>query len=251
MDGDGDFLVAWHVRAAAGVEGGVYVRLFSNQGVAQGPEVRASTGTVTAFSAAAMGDNGNSVVTWASDGQDGGGWGVYARRFIAEVPPTVTDATFWHLSAPHRLTYRFSHDVSARLSSDDLVVRDLATGAVVPHSLISNAGNTATFAFPKFPNGVLPNGSYRATLQAAGTGLASDFTFDFFVLAGDVNRDRSVNGSDFAILAGNFGKTGMTYAQGDLNGDGAVNGTDFAILAGNFGRTVPPPTPPPPHLWRR
>ena len=50
-----------------------------------------------------------------------------------------------------------------------------------------------------------------------------------------------MDGTDFAILAGNFGKTGMTYAQGDLNGDGKVNGTDFAMLAGNFGKTVPAP----------
>ena len=49
-----------------------------------------------------------------------------------------------------------------------------------------------------------------------------------------------MDGSDFAILAGNFGKTGMTYAQGDLNGDGRVDGSDFAILAGNFGRSVGP-----------
>jgi hypothetical protein len=67
---------------------------------------------------------------------------------------------------------------------------------------------------------------------------------DFFVLTGDLNRDRAVNGSDFAILAGNFGKTGMTYGQGDVNGDGSVNGSDFALLAANFGKTVPAPAPP-------
>jgi cytochrome c len=60
------------------------------------------------------------------------------------------------------------------------------------------------------------------------------------LLPGDINRDRSVNGTDFAILAGNFGKTGVTYAQGDLNADGAVNGSDFAILAANFGKSLPP-----------
>jgi hypothetical protein len=51
-----------------------------------------------------------------------------------------------------------------------------------------------------------------------------------------------VNGTDFSILAGNFGKTGMSFALGDLNGDGAVNGTDFATLAANFGRSLPAPT---------
>jgi hypothetical protein len=63
-------------------------------------------------------------------------------------------------------------------------------------------------------------------------------SFAFFALAGDLNRDRSVSGTDFAILAGNFGRTGMTFAQGDLNGDGAVGGSDFAILAANFGESL-------------
>src|SRR5687767_9710038 len=59
-------------------------------------------------------------------------------------------------------------------------------------------------------------------------------------LPGDINGDNAVNGTDFAILAGNFGKSGMSAAQGDLNGDGSVNGSDFAILAGNFGKTITP-----------
>jgi hypothetical protein len=66
-----------------------------------------------------------------------------------------------------------------------------------------------------------------------------DSILDFFVLAGDINRDRSVNGTDFALLAASFGRTGTTFEQGDLNGDGSVNGSDFAILAGNFGRSLP------------
>jgi hypothetical protein len=67
--------------------------------------------------------------------------------------------------------------------------------------------------------------------QGSGGGAA--------ILQGDVNLDGAVNGSDFAILAGNFGKTGMSHAQGDLNGDGSVNGSDFALLAGSFGKSIP------------
>jgi dockerin type I repeat protein len=77
--------------------------------------------------------------------------------------------------------------------------------------------------------------------DAAGNAMAADAAGEFFQLIGDVNRDRRVDGTDFAILAGNFGKTGMTYAQGDLNGDGRIDGSDFALLAGNFGKTVPAP----------
>jgi hypothetical protein len=57
-------------------------------------------------------------------------------------------------------------------------------------------------------------------------------------MEGDVNLDGTVNGADFAIMAANFGKTGMTHLQGDVTGDGTVNGGDFAVLAANFGKTA-------------
>jgi fibronectin-binding autotransporter adhesin len=60
-----------------------------------------------------------------------------------------------------------------------------------------------------------------------------------YTLKGDINQDGVVNGTDFSILAGNFGKnvTGG-WEQGDLNYDGVVNGTDFGLLAGNFGKSA-------------
>jgi fibronectin-binding autotransporter adhesin len=60
-----------------------------------------------------------------------------------------------------------------------------------------------------------------------------------YTLYGDINLDGNVNGSDFAILAGNFGHnvTGG-WEQGDLNYNGTVNGSDFSLLAGNFGKSA-------------
>jgi hypothetical protein len=58
-------------------------------------------------------------------------------------------------------------------------------------------------------------------------------------LYGDANLDGSVNGSDFALLAGNFGRTGQFWYGGDFNYDLSVDGSDFALLAGNFGKTAP------------
>jgi hypothetical protein len=50
-----------------------------------------------------------------------------------------------------------------------------------------------------------------------------------------------VNGSDFSLFAGSFGRTGLVPFSGtDFTGDGAVNGSDFAILAQGFGRSLPP-----------
>jgi fibronectin-binding autotransporter adhesin len=60
-----------------------------------------------------------------------------------------------------------------------------------------------------------------------------------FALYGDLNLDGVVNGTDFGLLAANFGKsiTGG-WDRGDLNYDGTVNGTDFGLLAANFGKSA-------------
>jgi autotransporter-associated beta strand protein len=70
-------------------------------------------------------------------------------------------------------------------------------------------------------------------------GLVSGTIEISYTLYGDVNQDGSVNGTDFAILAGNFGKdvTGG-WEQGDFDYSGVVNGTDFGMLAANFGKSA-------------
>lgn len=49
-------------------------------------------------------------------------------------------------------------------------------------------------------------------------------------LTGDLNGDGVVNGSDLAILLGQWGSRGIA----DLNGNGIVDGADIAILLGNW-----------------
>jgi hypothetical protein len=60
-----------------------------------------------------------------------------------------------------------------------------------------------------------------------------------YALYGDITLQGSVSGTDFALLAKDFGHlvTGG-WEQGDFNYDGAVNATDFGLLAGNFGKTA-------------
>ena len=97
----------------------------------------------------------------------------------------------------------------------DLVLTNLTTGATVPASawLRGYAGDAVTFVLP---SGVLSDGNYRATLpagsvnDAAGNPLAADYTFDFFVLAGDANHDRVVDVRDLGILAQHYGQSGPT-----------------------------------------
>jgi hypothetical protein len=161
--------------------------------------------------------------------------------------PAVTSSVFvYDAGPPQRVRFTFSQDVATSVGANDFTVT--GPGGSVPFSFAYDGiADTATLSF----TGTLANGNYVARAVAAGitnasgAPMAADSLLSFFVLAGDVDRNRSVNGSDFAILAGNFGKTGQAYAAGDLNGDGSVGGGDFAILAGNFGRVLPAPPPGP------
>jgi acid phosphatase len=90
-------------------------------------------------------------------------------------------------------------------------------------------------------DGRVKNQWLRVTVVASGnTGLAAADVFHFGNLIGDTNGDGTVNGTDFATLAGSFGRTVTPFAPADFDGDGAVAGSDFAVLAANFGRALPP-----------
>jgi GH25 family lysozyme M1 (1,4-beta-N-acetylmuramidase) len=162
-----------------------------------------------------------------------------------QIPPTVQSAEFVYQTAPHRLRFTFSEDVSASLSPTDLVVRDVNTQATLVISSVtwSPATLTATFTL----NNLAPDGSYRATLSGAGVTdpagnpLGDDHTLDFFFLTGDADHDGAVNLNDFNTLASNFGQSGRDFTQGDFDYNGTVNLNDFNLLASNFGRTMAAP----------
>jgi len=56
-----------------------------------------------------------------------------------------------------------------------------------------------------------------------------------YTLLGDANLDGTVNGSDFSIMAANFGTGATNWDQGNFLYTSSVNGTDFSALAANFG----------------
>jgi ELWxxDGT repeat protein len=105
---------------------------------------------------------------------------------------------------------------------------------------LSSDGKRTTFTF----SAALPDGNYR--LQLSATGLrdpASNFApaqtlLDFHILAGDANRDRSVNFSDLLVLASNYNQSSRTFSQGDFNYDGSVNFNDLLILASRYNQTL-------------
>ena len=83
MDADGDFVVTW--SSNDGSNSGIYAQRYNAAGVARGVEFRVNTYTTKdqKFSTVAMDADGDFVVTWTSNLQDGSGQGVYAQRYSA------------------------------------------------------------------------------------------------------------------------------------------------------------------------
>ncbi|HET9225457.1 MAG TPA: hypothetical protein VFR31_02230 [Thermoanaerobaculia bacterium] len=82
---DGSFVVVWQSEGQDGSGWGIFGQRFAANGSLAGPEfqVNAATSGDQQAPAVANGPSGFFTVVWESFGQDGDGWGVYARRFNA------------------------------------------------------------------------------------------------------------------------------------------------------------------------
>ena len=155
--------------------------------------------------------------------------------------PQVASMSFDTL-ARQALVIGFNTDVSAFLSRSDLVIEN-ATSQQVFH-LGALAYDPGTHQATVLLTNQIPDGNYRLSLRHAdvangsGTALLSVSPLEFFVLAGDVNRDRAVDFDDLLVMAQNYASTSATLAQGDVNYDGAVNFDDLLVLAQNYNQSL-------------
>ncbi len=81
IDSTGNFIITWTGNDAGGR--GIFAQRYNSAGVAQGVEFRVNTETTgeQRASSVAMDADGDFVVTWTSNGQDGNLDGVYAQRY--------------------------------------------------------------------------------------------------------------------------------------------------------------------------
>jgi hypothetical protein len=157
-------------------------------------------------------------------------------------------------AAKPQVKLTFSEQMIGGLYTPGFVLTNRLTGEVVNPALLefdTTDPSTVLIRYKQGGNTVpLPDGRYRLTVastsyaDSAGNIGAAEFTFDFFVMAGDANRDARVDFADLVILARNFNRTGKVFSEGDFNYDGTVSFADLVILARNFNRSLPqPPSP--------
>lgn len=186
------------------------------------------------------------------DGDSNGTEGGDFQTLFTVQPPAVVDPAnaFDYAGFPQKLQLKFTADVGASLTVDDLTITG-PTGPIPPAMLTFSYDPqtfVATWSFAAFTQGMLPDGNYSATLlganvtDGAGNAMAANFTQNFFALAGDANHDRTVGFADLVAVAQNYGKTGgATWAMGDFNHDGNVGFADLVTIAQRYGKTLPLP----------
>jgi hypothetical protein len=164
----------------------------------------------------------------------------------------IVQSAGFNVDAPKpQLQFKFNSNLDLfSLNAGDLALTNLTSGQLIgtydTTVRYDAATRTATWSLPP---ALLADGNYRAALfggavrDTAGRSLAVSFNFNFFMLAGDANRDRIVDVGDLGILATNWQGTGKTFSQGDFNYDGKVDVGDLAILASGWQKTLPPAAP--------
>ncbi|MBC8109111.1 MAG: PQQ-dependent sugar dehydrogenase [Anaerolineae bacterium] len=180
--------------------------------------------------------------------QRGGAQGV---RIVRTINPQVASSGFLYdgvilPGAPHRVEFKFTNNVGASLQPSDLQL--LRNGTPVDSSNVAVAynttTNTATFTFPGFTNGILPNGSYTATLvSSAGTPnvtdpegdpLLADSVANFFVLAGDADHNGVIDFDDYSLIDNGFNNNRTGFLNGDFDYNGIVDFDDYSIIDNGF-----------------
>ena len=82
-DRAGRFVVAWNSHGQDGDDGGIHAQRFDAAGVSQGAEFRVNTHTsgLQIGPAVAVSPNGEFVIVWQSEGQDGSATGIFGQRY--------------------------------------------------------------------------------------------------------------------------------------------------------------------------
>jgi phosphoheptose isomerase len=93
LDADSDFVVAWNSYGQDGSKRGIFARRFDSAGAARGAETPINIFTQENQSLSSIGidADGDFVVAWHSDDQDGNGTGIFARSFRSSGAPTSGD----------------------------------------------------------------------------------------------------------------------------------------------------------------
>jgi hypothetical protein len=162
MAENGDFVVTWESYTQDGSLHGIYVQRYNASGVAQGAEFKVNTETSNSQStpALAMDKNGNFVVVWQSNLQDGENNGIYAQRYTGGFVTSIQNAAV--LTSADLYPNPAQDQVFVNLEGEvDVKVLD-ASGALIKETVLTNQS---------FNVSDLKSGLYMIQLTQAGSSV--------------------------------------------------------------------------------
>lgn len=221
-DAAGGFLISWTSFGQDGSQAGVYTQQFDPAGDPLNSEFRVNTFTTQdqADPAVAASDDGNFIVAWSSELQDGsgGGTGVYAQRYVAvpdTVGPLVTGVFIRNVAVePYTVHAPGADTLIVSFSENVTNVTDLANWVLTRGGTdISSQITSATFAFNITTNRHEGTLILAAPLMNGNYGLiARDTLVDVAGNALDGDADGAPGGS----FAGAFSIAGIAPAGGEF-----------------------------------
>ena len=199
-EADGDFVVTWFSLTQDGASGGIFARRFSSGGAALASEFQVNTYTTDyqrnpSVSEAA---NGNFVVAWQSQLQDGAGWGVFARSFSSAGAPLTGELQV------NTYTVNDQQNPSVAVSASGQFV-------VVWQSLLQDANGQGVFA---------------RRFSSSGAALANEFQISAYTIGSERNPSVAVDADGEFIVAWDDGIATNVFAR-RFSSDGVP-------LTGNF-----------------
>jgi len=177
----------------------------------------------------------------------------FAPPTTAPTPaPTVTGTQVNDGSAQRSMvkTLTVKFDSAVNVAPGGVTIIDAAGKSVAFSQQLSTANGvtTLTITFPSGVGGSVADGRYTlkitagaVTRQTGGTAMASDYTFGFTRLYGDVTGDgvydRDVRMLVKSLLGQHEGDAGYRWDL-DVNGDGVIDNTDELAAIRGWGKAV-------------
>jgi len=202
----GPFLVVWQSSGQDGSGAGIYARLYEASGSALTGELRVSQTTAgdQVTPAVAWSPAGTFLVAWASNGQDGSGFGIYARRLSAVNGQAVSDEFQVNVTTAGG---QISPKVAAQGASFYVVWSGVGASGdsndVFGRGFAAAGGGAAPVTGEVRLNGSVSGHQVQPAIAAAGAGLVVAWASD------------AADGSGFGVVARRF-DLGLAALSSDI-----------------------------------
>jgi hypothetical protein len=152
--------------------------------------------------------------------------------------PNLAGSAF-EFETKHTVRFDFTSVTNSSVGVGDLTIRNLDTLQTYSAETLTVSG----LSYRWNRTSVLPDGRYEAVIPVGAVSNVNGsnklaMTYNFYVLAGDADRDGTVGFNDLLVLAQNYNGINKTFSRGDFNYDTKVDFSDLLIIAQNYGQSM-------------